>query len=157
MSPVGTGSVGGAGFARAVGTALTFAEEVGERHVSLGRDVREGMSPVEIGPGIEVEAKGVEKKEEQMDKEKEKEYEGSHILMTVGGNDGLIDIDIPPVMRRNTSYNVSITHISCSYQPSSRHYIIIVLFTLYHTNSKLVASIIHRQDHRTHASTATNP
>jgi hypothetical protein len=75
---------------------LTFAEEVGERHVNL---VREGMSPVEIGPGIEVEVKGVEKKEEQMDKEKEKEYEFSHILMTVGGNDGLIDIDIPPVMR----------------------------------------------------------
>jgi hypothetical protein len=96
VSPVRTESVGGSGFAPAVGTALTFAEEVGERHVNL---VREGMSPVEIGPGIEVEVKGVEKKEEQMDKEKEKEYEGSHILMTVGGNDGLIDIDIPPVMR----------------------------------------------------------
>jgi hypothetical protein len=92
VSPVRTGSVGGAGFAPAVGTALTFAEEVGERHVSLGRGVKGGggMSPVEIGPGIEVEVKGVEKKEEQMDKEKEKEYEGSHILMTVGCNDGLI-------------------------------------------------------------------
>jgi hypothetical protein len=31
------------------------------------------MSPVELGPGIEAEVKVAEKKEEQMDKEKEKE------------------------------------------------------------------------------------
>jgi hypothetical protein len=64
VSPVRTGSVGSAGFASAVGIALTSAEEVGERHVSLGRDVREGMSPVEIGPGIEVEVEEVEKEEQ---------------------------------------------------------------------------------------------
>jgi hypothetical protein len=37
---------------------------VGERHVRLGRDVREGMSPVEIGPVIEVEVEEVEKEEQ---------------------------------------------------------------------------------------------
>jgi hypothetical protein len=63
VSPTGIERVDvGAGFASAVGVALAAATEVGER-CSLGRDIREGMSPVEIGPGIEVVAEKEEKED----------------------------------------------------------------------------------------------
>ncbi|KAJ5770341.1 uncharacterized protein N7511_002392 [Penicillium nucicola] len=60
----GIGSADDSGFA-SVGIALT-SSEVGRRH-SLGKDVREGRSPVEIGPGVEVEEV---KNEEQKEREK---------------------------------------------------------------------------------------